>query len=145
MDAHPDKGNDPARRSTREGISHHEQSVFSGAQTKSQMLVLGTIFHCLNPILSITALLSSKPLFSTTDQNKRDEASRSVVRVHRLAAFSLSYIYRSKEKFIVQNSDLLTYLEAFNQCQKLRDQGKNLKSFCNEVDATAIQCTGQTS
>ncbi|KAG6845370.1 hypothetical protein H0H87_010479 [Tephrocybe sp. NHM501043] len=40
-----------------------------------QMLILGTVFQCLDPVLTVTAALSSKPLFlSPTD--KRDEAAQ---------------------------------------------------------------------
>lgn len=41
----------------------------------AKMLVLGAIFKCLDPILSITAILSSKPLF-LSPLDKRNEAQR---------------------------------------------------------------------
>ncbi|KAF9454218.1 P-loop containing nucleoside triphosphate hydrolase protein [Macrolepiota fuliginosa MF-IS2] len=86
----------------------------------SKMLVLGTIFHCLSPILSITALLSSKSLFLVPEA-KRDEASR------------------ARARFSTENRDILTNLEAFNQCQKLK--GKNLQLFCKEnfISTTTLQ------
>lgn len=41
------------------------------------MMILGTIFQCLEPILTITAMLSSKPLF-VSPMDRRDEATQSV-------------------------------------------------------------------
>ena len=40
-----------------------------------QMLVLGTVFRCLGPILTIAACLSCKPLF-LNPMDKREEASQ---------------------------------------------------------------------
>ncbi|KXN88875.1 hypothetical protein AN958_06745 [Leucoagaricus sp. SymC.cos] len=87
----------------------------------AKMLILGTVFHCLSPALSVVALLSSKPLF-TSPEKMRNEATR------------------ARKKFAVDNSDLLTDLEAFNQCQKLRGQGK-FKLFCKEnfISTTMLQ------
>jgi hypothetical protein len=42
--------------------------------TQWQMLVLGTIFQCLEPILTIAACLASKPLF-VSPMDKREEAA----------------------------------------------------------------------
>lgn len=50
----------------------------------AKMLVLGAIFKCLDPILSITAILSSKPLF-LSPLDKRNEAQR-------YASSSLTYV-----------------------------------------------------
>lgn len=52
----------------------------------AKMLVLGAIFRCLDPILSITAILSSKPLF-LSPLDKRNEAQKCVLP---LAAASVS-------------------------------------------------------
>lgn len=41
----------------------------------TQMLVLGTVFQCLNPILTVVGCLSSKPIF-ISPMNKRDEANQ---------------------------------------------------------------------
>ncbi|EKM84037.1 hypothetical protein AGABI1DRAFT_51702 [Agaricus bisporus var. burnettii JB137-S8] len=89
----------------------------------AKMLVLGTIFHCLNPILSITALLSSKPFYISVDPDRRDEASQ------------------TRMKFNTENSDLLTQFEIFDQCRKLKELGKDLRSFCKEnfISMTTLQ------
>lgn len=42
-----------------------------------QMLILGAIFRCLDPILTIAAGLSSKPLF-VSPMDKREEATKFV-------------------------------------------------------------------
>lgn len=39
------------------------------------MLVLGAIFQCLGPILTVAAILSSKPLF-LNPMDKREEATQ---------------------------------------------------------------------
>ena len=39
-----------------------------------KMLILATVFQCLGPIVTVAALLSSKPLFSSPLE-KRDEAA----------------------------------------------------------------------
>ena len=41
----------------------------------AKMLVLGAIFRCLDPVLSIAAILSSKPLF-LSPMDKRNEAQK---------------------------------------------------------------------
>ena len=43
----------------------------------AKMMVLGTIFKCLDPVLTIAAILSSKPLF-TSPMEKRDESKKCV-------------------------------------------------------------------
>lgn len=43
-----------------------------------QILILGTIFQCLGPVLTIAASLSSKPLF-LNPMDKRDEATKYVL------------------------------------------------------------------
>lgn len=43
------------------------------------MLILGAIFRCLDPILTIAAGLSSKPLF-VSPMEKREEANKSAGR-----------------------------------------------------------------
>jgi HrpA-like RNA helicase len=40
----------------------------------SQMLILATVFQCVDPVLTIAACLSSKPVF-LNPMDKRDEAS----------------------------------------------------------------------
>ncbi|KAG1825662.1 P-loop containing nucleoside triphosphate hydrolase protein [Suillus subaureus] len=71
-----------------------------------KMLVLGTIFQCLDPILTVVACLSSKPLF-LSPMNNRDEAT----------------------------NDLLTDVNAYNECMRLQSEGKSqkaLRHFCEE-------------
>jgi ATP-dependent RNA helicase DHX57 len=53
------------------GASLKSSTVLEGFQ----MLVLGCIFQCLGPVLTIAASLSSKPLF-LSPMDKRDEASQ---------------------------------------------------------------------
>ena len=40
----------------------------------SQMLILATVFQCLDPVLTMAACLSSKPVF-LSPMDKRDEAT----------------------------------------------------------------------
>lgn len=40
-----------------------------------KMLILGTVFRCLGPVLTIAACLSSKPLF-VSPMDKREEANQ---------------------------------------------------------------------
>ncbi len=44
----------------------------------SQMLILATVFQCLNPVLTMAACLSSKPVF-LSPMDKRDEAAAYVL------------------------------------------------------------------
>ncbi|KAJ7878638.1 P-loop containing nucleoside triphosphate hydrolase protein [Mycena leptocephala] len=79
------------------------------------MLVLGTIFQCLGPVLTIAAALSSKPLF-LTPMDKREEASHTA-------------------RFATAGSDLLTDLAAYDACTKMRAEGKSqgaVRTFCEE-------------
>ncbi|PCH34268.1 nucleoside triphosphate hydrolase protein [Wolfiporia cocos MD-104 SS10] len=81
-----------------------------------KMLVLGTIFKCLGPVLTIAACLSSKPIF-LSPMDKRDEANR------------------ARSCFARGNSDLLTDMHAYEECSRLRNEGKSqsaIKSFCEE-------------
>lgn len=41
----------------------------------TKMLILGTVFRCLGPVLTIAACLSSKPLF-VSPMDKREEANQ---------------------------------------------------------------------
>lgn len=81
-----------------------------------KMLVLGTIFQCLDPILTVVACLSSKPLF-LSPINNRDEATR------------------AKLRFGEDKSDLLADVNAYNECMRLQSEGKGQKAsrhFCEE-------------
>ncbi|KAJ7246262.1 P-loop containing nucleoside triphosphate hydrolase protein [Mycena haematopus] len=82
----------------------------------AKMLVLGTIFQCLGPVLTIAASLSSKALF-LTPMDKREEASQ------------------ARARFATAGSDLLTDLNAYDACVKLRAEGKSqgaVRAFCDE-------------
>ncbi|KAE9409120.1 P-loop containing nucleoside triphosphate hydrolase protein [Gymnopus androsaceus JB14] len=68
----------------------------------AKMLILGTIFRCLSPILTITACLSSKPLFFSPI-DKREEANQARLR------------------FMMGNSDLLTDMNAYDECLRVPD------------------------
>ncbi|KAG1766414.1 P-loop containing nucleoside triphosphate hydrolase protein [Suillus occidentalis] len=81
-----------------------------------KMLVLGTIFQCLDPILTVVACLSSKPLF-LSPMNNRDEATQ------------------AKLQFGEEKSDLLADVNAYNECMRLQSEGKSqkaLRHFCEE-------------
>ncbi|KAJ6503274.1 P-loop containing nucleoside triphosphate hydrolase protein [Mycena vitilis] len=82
----------------------------------AKMLVLGTIFQCLGPVLTIAAALSSKPLF-LTPMDKREEANK------------------ARARFATAGSDLLTDLGAYDACVKMRSEGKShgaVRTFCEE-------------
>ncbi|KAF5368409.1 hypothetical protein D9758_002162 [Tetrapyrgos nigripes] len=90
-----------------------------------KMLVLGTIFKCLEPILTIAACLSSKPLFLSPTE-KREEAKQ------------------AKNRFSRGNSDLLTDLHAFEKCTQLNKDGNSqsaIRQFCEEnfISSTTIR------
>ncbi|EMD42249.1 hypothetical protein CERSUDRAFT_110776 [Gelatoporia subvermispora B] len=81
-----------------------------------KMLILASIFQCVGPVLTIAACLSSKPLFMNP-MEKREEANQ------------------ARSRFIHGNSDLLTDLNAFEECMRLRTEGKSqsaIKNFCDE-------------
>ncbi|TFK56866.1 P-loop containing nucleoside triphosphate hydrolase protein [Heliocybe sulcata] len=87
----------------------------------AKMLVLGTIFQCLGPILDVAACLSSKPLF-LNPMDKREEATQ------------------ARMRFAIGNSDLLTDVHAYNECARMRSEGKSagtIKIFCEEALTTA--------
>ncbi|BEJ12269.1 hypothetical protein CspHIS471_0207290 [Cutaneotrichosporon sp. HIS471] len=86
----------------------------------SKMLVLGTVFKVLDPVLTIAALLSSKPLF-TSPLDRRDEAKR------------------AREAFSTARSDLLTDAKAYDAVSKLR--GSEARRFCeaNFISPSALR------
>ncbi|EPT05932.1 hypothetical protein FOMPIDRAFT_1026812 [Fomitopsis schrenkii] len=90
-----------------------------------KMMILGTIFQCLEPTLTIAAMLSSKPLF-INPMDKRDEATQ------------------ARARFATGNSDLLTDMHAYDECCRLRDEGKSqssIRAFCEEnfISPTTIR------
>ncbi|KAK2461453.1 hypothetical protein APHAL10511_005916 [Amanita phalloides] len=91
----------------------------------AKMLILGTIFRCLDPILTIVACLSSKPLF-VNSMDKREEANR------------------ARARFSIAGSDLLTDVNAYDQCMGLRSKGESpptISKFCerNFISPSTVQ------
>ncbi|KAF8492710.1 P-loop containing nucleoside triphosphate hydrolase protein [Gautieria morchelliformis] len=80
-----------------------------------KMLVLAAIFGCLDPVLTIAACLSCKPLFLSPVE-RREEATR------------------ARMKFMTANSDLLTDAHAYDECMKALAHGRSqaLRDFCDE-------------
>ncbi|KAG9314147.1 P-loop containing nucleoside triphosphate hydrolase protein [Chiua virens] len=82
----------------------------------AKMLVLGLILRCLDPVLTIVASLSSKPLF-VSPLEKREAATQARLR------------------FDKHSSDLLTDVHAYNECMRLRSESKSRstwRTFCEE-------------
>ena len=99
------------------------------------MLILGTIFQCLGPTLTIAASLSSKPLF-VSPLDKKEEATMYVIHSMSFAILML-HRFRARARFMTGNSDLLTVLEAYDESMRLRVEGKSqgvIKTFCEEVN-----------
>ncbi|PBL00719.1 P-loop containing nucleoside triphosphate hydrolase protein [Armillaria gallica] len=91
----------------------------------AKMLVLGTIFRCLGPVLTIVACLSSKPLF-VSPLEKRKEASM------------------ARARFCEGTSDLLTDLKAYDECMRLQAERKSsseIRRFCEEnfISASTVR------
>ncbi|KAK0456179.1 P-loop containing nucleoside triphosphate hydrolase protein, partial [Armillaria borealis] len=91
----------------------------------AKMLVLGTIFRCLGPVLTIAACLSSKPLF-LSPLEKRKEASM------------------ARARFCEGTSDLLTDLKAYDECMRLQAERKSsgeIRRFCEEnfISASTVR------
>ena len=86
------------------------------------MLILGTIFRCLGPVLTIAACLSSKPLF-LSPLDKREEANQ------------------ARAQFNTANSDLLTDVNAYDAVLQLRTDGASqsaIRAFCEQVRPLAL-------
>ncbi|KAF8640981.1 hypothetical protein AX17_000627 [Amanita inopinata Kibby_2008] len=91
----------------------------------AKMLILGTLFQCLDPILTVVACLSSKPLFVSPTE-KREEANQ------------------ARRRFLAAGSDLLTDVKAYDECMRLRSQDKRpsaISRYCEEnfISSTALQ------
>lgn len=87
------------------------------------MLVLATVFRCLDPILTVVACLSSKPLFLSPPDDR--DASR-----------------QARERFSTGNSDLLTDAAAWAAADEARQSGHAaLREFCevNYVSSSAVR------
>ncbi|GAA6009512.1 hypothetical protein JCM11491_003585 [Sporobolomyces phaffii] len=70
----------------------------------AKMLVLAAIFRCLDPILTIVALLSSKPFF-LSPQDKREESKK------------------ARSGFYTSRSDLISDAKAFEACLVAKQDG----------------------
>ncbi|GAA5907364.1 hypothetical protein JCM6882_002817 [Rhodosporidiobolus microsporus] len=80
----------------------------------AKMLVLAAIFRCLDPILTVVAILSSKPFFNNP-MEKRDEAKK------------------ARASFYTAKSDLLSDAKAFEACTNARKEGNAaLRTFTEE-------------
>ncbi|KAI9300769.1 P-loop containing nucleoside triphosphate hydrolase protein [Cunninghamella echinulata] len=81
----------------------------------SKMLLLGSIFKCLDPILTIAAIMSLKSPF-VSPMEKREEARQ------------------AREKFNYGKSDWLTDMQGYNQWQQIiKKKGmKEARLFCEE-------------
>ncbi|CAA7264809.1 unnamed protein product [Cyclocybe aegerita] len=82
----------------------------------AKMLILAAIFQCLGPVVTVVALLSSKPLF-VSPMERRDEANT------------------ARARFAHGDSDLLTDAKAFDECMQMRKDSKSsaaIRSFCEE-------------
>ncbi|TNY18898.1 P-loop containing nucleoside triphosphate hydrolase protein [Rhodotorula diobovata] len=80
----------------------------------AQMLVLAAVFRCLDPILTIVAILSSKPFFLNPFE-QRDEAKK------------------ARASFYTGKSDLLSDAKAFEACMATRKDGNAaLRNFTQD-------------
>ncbi|KAK0465451.1 P-loop containing nucleoside triphosphate hydrolase protein [Desarmillaria tabescens] len=91
----------------------------------AKMLVLGTIFRCLGPVLTIVACLSSKPLF-VSPLEKRKEASQ------------------ARARFCEGTSDLLADVKAYDECMRLQAERRSsgeIRRFCEEnfISASTVR------
>ena len=106
------------------------------------MMILGAIFRCLDATLTIAACVASKPLF-VSPVDKRDEANKFVIPAVYQAHFGadLPVPIRARERFAMGNSDLLTDMNAYNQCWQMRVNGITQharRMFMEEVRVTII-------
>ncbi|KAF9978007.1 hypothetical protein BGZ73_004132 [Actinomortierella ambigua] len=82
----------------------------------AKMLIFGSIFRCLEPILVVASCMSVKSPF-VSPMDKRDEAQQ------------------KKLQFATAKSDLLTAWKAYSTWEQLKDSGETrggLKQFCEE-------------
>ncbi|KAH9008329.1 P-loop containing nucleoside triphosphate hydrolase protein [Lactarius hengduanensis] len=89
-----------------------------------KMLVLATVFQCLDPILTIAACLSSKPVF-LSPMDQRDEATA------------------ARARFATEKSDILTDAHAYDECMRIHreESPRAMRTFCadNYISATTIR------
>ncbi|KAH9957470.1 P-loop containing nucleoside triphosphate hydrolase protein [Lactifluus volemus] len=91
---------------------------------RHMMLILATVFQCVDPMLTIAACLSSKPVF-LNPIDKRDEATQ------------------ARARFATAKSDILTDAHAYNECMRIRQEetANAMRTFCadNYISATTIR------
>ncbi|KAF8481792.1 P-loop containing nucleoside triphosphate hydrolase protein [Russula ochroleuca] len=89
-----------------------------------KMLILATVFQCLDPVLTMAACLSSKPVF-LSPMDKRDEATA------------------ARTRFVTEKSDILTDAHAYDECMRIRQEESPgaMRTFCsdNYISATTIR------
>lgn len=117
------------------GVLH--RSSIHPDHTKTQMLVLGTLFQCLDPVLTVAACLSSKPLF-LSPMDKREEANTCDFLKPPTPCVGPSdfLTFSARERFASGNSDLLTDVNAYAECIRRRNEGASqsaVRAFCEEV------------
>lgn len=81
-----------------------------------KLLVLGCVFHCLEPMLTAAAILSSKPLFNAPFE-RRDEAAA------------------ARSKFAIGSSDILTDVNAYQQWadrRQTKEPHGAIRQWCEE-------------
>ncbi len=91
-----------------------------------KILILGGVLGCFSDALTIAALMSSKPLFTSAFE-EREQASK------------------ARQRFARGNSDLLTDAEGFTAWLKLRGSGAGaaeVRHFCEEVSLYHFQRPG---
>ena len=118
-------------------LTPYYQSLLPVDLRLGKMLVLGSLFQCLDPILTVAACLSSKPLFSSP-MEKRDEAAKyETTKAHSSSVADVRN--RARAQFLSANSDLLTDARAYDQCMKVLRGGKAqaLRNFCEEASPCA--------
>ncbi|TRM66280.1 P-loop containing nucleoside triphosphate hydrolase protein [Schizophyllum amplum] len=91
----------------------------------AKMLILAALFRCLSPILTVAAILSSKPVF-LNPPDQRDEADL------------------ARQRFAIYGSDLLASVLAYDECMRLRSSGKTQREiveFCkqNFISPTTVR------
>lgn len=101
------------------------------------MLILAAIFKCLDPVLTIAASLSTKPLFFAPIE-KRDEAIKYVMVVVVTPDTAITQLLtmklrRARRQFVTGNSDLLTNAAAYSAYMALRHDSKSAqRQFCDD-------------
>ncbi|EJD54594.1 P-loop containing nucleoside triphosphate hydrolase protein [Auricularia subglabra TFB-10046 SS5] len=88
----------------------------------AKILILGAIFSCIEPVLTIAACLSSKPLFLNPLDRRKEAGS-------------------ARLRFLTANSDLLTYVTAYDAAAAEMANGRYARDFFedNFISQTAFR------